>query len=212
MTVSERDSETETRILHAARMVFVRHGTGGARMQEIAQEAGVNQALLHYYFRSKERLAQAVFREIAGEVAPAIVLVLGSDVSIEQKVEQFVHLYIDTLRHSPFIPGYILAELHFNPGRLTTLAAEIAAEHMGEMMKSFLPSLAAQLDERAMIGAMRPIPVDQFLVNMVSLCVFPFAARPVMRLVFGQDDAAFSRFLDERRKELPDFILNALRP
>ncbi|MEO7218459.1 MAG: TetR/AcrR family transcriptional regulator [Gemmatimonadaceae bacterium] len=206
------DGETEERILQAARTVFVRHGTGGARMQDIAQEAGVNQALLHYYFRSKDRLAQAVFRDIAGRVAPAIVLVFGSDSSIEQKVEQFVQLYIDTLRQSPFIPGYIIAELHFNPERLTTLAADIAAQHLGDAMKSFLPRLAAQLEEQARIGAMRSIAVDQFLVNMVSLCVFPFAASPVLRLVFGQDDADFSRFLDERRKELPDFILNALRP
>lgn len=209
---SARDGETEERILRAARTVFVRHGTGGARMKDIALEAGVNQALLHYYFRSKDQLAQAVFRDVAGHVAPSIVAVFGSDSSIEQKVEQFVHLYIDTLRQSPFMPGYIVAELHFNPERLTALAARIAGEHLGSAMKSFLPRLAAQLDEQAKIGAMRPIAVDQFLVNMVSLCVFPFAARPVLRLVFGQDDAAFSRFLDERRKELPDFILNALRP
>ncbi len=209
---TDRDGETEGRILEAARAVFVRHGTGGARMQEIAQEAGVNQALLHYYFRSKDRLAQAVFRDVAGRVAPAIIAVFGSESSIEEKVDQFVHLYIDTLRRSPFIPGYIIAELHFNPERLTALAAEIASQHLGDTMKSFLPRLASQLDEQAKIGAMRPIGVDQFLVNMVSLCVFPFAARPVLRVVFGQDDAAFSRFLDMRRKELPDFILNALRP
>jgi hypothetical protein len=79
-------------------------------------------------------------------------------------------------------------------------------------MQSFLPRLGAQLDEQVRIGAMRSIAPDQFLVNLVALCVFPFVARPVLRIVFGQDDAAFSRFLDERRAELPDFILNALRP
>ena len=209
---TERDGETEGRILQAAQTVFIRHGTGGARMQDIAQEAGVNQALLHYYFRSKDRLAQAVFRDVAGRVAPSIVAVFGSDSDIEEKVEQFVQLYIDTLRHSPFIPGYIVAELNFNPERLTMLAAEIASEHLGDAMQSFLPHLAAQLDEHAARGKMRPIAPDQFLVNMVSLCVFPFVVRPVLRLVFGQDEAAFSRFLDERRRELPRFILNGLRP
>jgi hypothetical protein len=59
---------------------------------------------------------------------------------------------------------------------------------------------------------MRSIAPEQFLVNLIALCVFPFAARPVLRSVFGQDDEAFNRFLDERRTELPDFILNALRP
>ena len=209
---SEKDGETEERILQAARTVFVRHGTAGARMQEIAEEAGVNQALLHYYFRSKDRLAQAVFRDVAGRMVPSIVAVFGSNSSIEQKVEQFVHLYIDVVRQSPFIPGYIVAELHFNPERLTALASEIAGAHPASVIKAFMPRLGAQIDEQVRIGAMRSIAPDQFLVNLVALSVFPFVARPVLRIVFGQDDAAFSRFLDERRKELPDFILNALRP
>ena len=209
---NDRDGETEERILQAARTVFVRHGTAGARMQEIAEEAGVNQALLHYYFRSKDRLAQAVFRDVAGRMVPSIVAVLGSESSIEQKVEQFVHLYIDVVRQSPFIPGYIVAELHFNPERLTALAAEVAGTHPASVMRAFLPRLGAQIDEQVKIGAMRSIAPDQFLVNLVALCVFPFVARPVLGIVFGQDDAAFSRFLDERRRELPDFILNALRP
>jgi TetR/AcrR family transcriptional regulator len=206
------DGKTEKRILEAAKAVFIRHGTAGARMQDIAEEAGVNQALLHYYFRSKDRLAQAVFRDIAGRMVPSLVAVFGSESSIEQKVEQFVHLYIDVVRQSPFIPGYIVAELHFNPERLTALASEIAGAHPASVMQSFIPRLGAQLDEHVRIGAMRTISPAHFLVNLVALCVFPFLARPVLRIVFGQDDAAFSRFLDERREELPDFILNALRP
>ena len=105
-----------------------------------------------------------------------------------------------------------LAELHFNPERLTALAAEVAGTHPASVMQAFLPRLGAQIDEQVKIGAMRSIAPDQFFVNLVALCVFPFIARPVLRIVFGQDDAAFSRFLDERRRELPDFILNALRP
>src|SRR5918997_7044366 len=97
------DRDTEERILDAARAVFVRHGTAGARMQEIAQEAGVNQALLHYYFRSKDRLAEAVFRQVAGRLLPTVFEILGSDLSIEEKVERFVSLYIDTLSRSPFL-------------------------------------------------------------------------------------------------------------
>lgn len=209
---SDRDGETEEKILQAARTVFVRRGTAGARMQEIADEAGVNQALLHYYFRSKDRLAQAVFRDVAGRMVPAIVAVFGAESSIEQKVVQFVHLYIDVVRQSPFIPGYIVSELHFNPERLTALASEIAGSHPANVMQSFLPRLGAQIDQQVHIGAMRSIAPDQFLVNLVALCVFPFVARPVLNIVFGQDDAEFSRFLDERREELPDFILNALRP
>jgi AcrR family transcriptional regulator len=210
--ITERDGETEKRILEAAQKIFVRRGTAGARMQEIAEEAGVNQALLHYYFRSKDRLAQAAFRDVAGRMVPSLVRIFTSSDRIELKVEQFVHLYIDTVRKTPFIPGYIVSELHFNPERLTTLAAEIAGAHPASVMQSFLPRLGAQIAERVAAGEMRPIAPDQFLLNLLALSVFPFIARPIMRIVLGQDDAEFNRFLDERRATLPAFILNALRP
>jgi AcrR family transcriptional regulator len=209
---SKRDGDTERRILEAAHTVFIRSGTAGARMQEIAAEAGVNQALLHYYFKSKDHLAQAVFLDLATRMIPSIVGVLGSSSSIEQKVEQFVHRYIDTVRESPFIPGYILAELHFNPQRLAAATSRIAGAHPASLMQAFLSKLGAQLAEQARIGTMRAVAPEQFLVNLIALCVFPFAARPLLGIGLGLDDAAFGRFLDERRAELPRFILNALRP
>src|SRR6478672_10679750 len=86
----QADSDTERRILDAAHVVFLRRGTAGARTQEIAKEAGVNSALLHYYFRSKARLAEAVFQRAAGQLLPAIVRILSSDAELEAKVEQVV--------------------------------------------------------------------------------------------------------------------------
>src|SRR3982751_2976890 len=110
-----RDGDTEQRILEAAHAVFIRRGTAGARMQEIAKEAGVNQALLHYYFRSKERLSSAVFQPIARSIFPALVQTLGSDLSIEEKIDQLITLYLDNLSRSPFLPGYLLSEMHHHP-------------------------------------------------------------------------------------------------
>lgn len=206
-----RDGDTEQRILRAARSVFVRRGTAGARMQEIATEAGVNQALLHYYFRSKSRLADAVFRDVAGRLVPAVARLLGSDVPLEEKVERFVHLYIDNVRESPFLPGYLLAELHHHPERLAELRHAVPPQP-ALLAGGILQRLGAQLEERAAAGTMRRISPEQFVVNLLALSVFPFAARPVLELAFGLDDAAFARFLDERRAELPGLILNALRP
>src|SRR5436305_2140381 len=105
---SANDGETETRILDAARAVFIRRGTSGARMQEIAREAGVNQALLHYYFRSKERLSSAVFQQIARGIFPALIQTLGSDLTLDEKIDRLIALYLDNLSRSPFLPGYLL--------------------------------------------------------------------------------------------------------
>jgi TetR/AcrR family transcriptional regulator len=206
------DRDTEHRILEAARTVFVRRGTAGARMQEIAHEAGVNQALLHYYFRSKDRLAEAVFRQVAGRILPNVFETLGSDASIEQKVERMVHLYLDSLTRSPFLPSYILSELHHHPERASQLFAAAAGVEPARFATPILRKLGSQIDARVREGSMRPIAPEQFAVNLISLCIFPFAARPLLHVAFGLDEAAFARFIEQRKRELPAFFLNALRP
>ena len=210
--VNQQDGDTERRILDAARHVFTRRGTAGARMQEIAEEAGVNQALLHYYFRTKDRLAEAVFREAALRLAPAVGGILGSDLPLEEKIERFVHLYIDTARRNPFLPGYVLAEMHHHPDRIVALAAGLARSAPAALAQPLVARLDAQLRAAAAAGTMRPISPQQFLVNLLGLCVMPFAARPMLTAVLGLDAAAFDRFLDERRAELPAFIIRGLRP
>ena len=206
------DDDTEQRILRAARSVFVRRGTAGARMQEIAAEAGVNQALLHYYFRSKDRLAEAVFREAASRLVPAVLRLLGAaDIPLEAKVERFVHLYIDTVRQHPYLPGYILAELHHHPERVTLLREAMGIDP-AQLQAVLRERLGAQLQERAAAGTMRPIAPEQLVVNLLSLAVFPFAGRPLLGVALGLEGDDFERFLDERRRELPGFILAALRP
>lgn len=191
--------------------MFIRRGTAGARMQEIAAEAGVNQALVHYYFRSKDRLAATVFKEAASRLIPAVMQLFGSDATLEEKVERFVHLYLDTVRQSPFLPAYIVAELHQQPERLTALI-DSAGVSPRLVAGEVLERLGAQLREAAADGTIRPIAPEQFFVSLLGLSVMPFLLRPLLHTVLGMDDEAFGRFLDERRAELPGLILRGLRP
>lgn len=206
-----RDTETEKKILGAARTVFLRRGTAGARMQEIAEEAGVNQALLHYYFRTKERLAATVFREAASRLVPAVLGVFKSGAPLEQKIEQFVHIYIDTVRASPFIPGYVVSEMHHHPERLAAML-ESEGVDPAAIAVNLRQKLAAELEAAAGRGEIRQIAPEQFLLNMIGLTVIPFIARPALGIVFRMDEPAFHRLLDERRAILPRMILNSLRP
>jgi AcrR family transcriptional regulator len=180
-------------------------------MQEIAEEAGVNQALLHYYFRTKERLAATVFREAAGRLLPAVLGVFKSEVSLADKIEQFVHIYIDAVRSSPFIPAYVVSEMQHHPERL---AAMLEGEGIdpAPIAMNLRTRLAAELDEAALRGEIRPIAPEQFLLNIIGLAAIPFLARPALRVVFRMDDPAFHKLLDDRRAILPGMILNSLRP
>src|SRR5437870_13751743 len=103
-----RDGDTERRILDAAHAVFVRRGTAGARMQEIATEAGVNQALLHYYFRNKEQLALAAFQRAGRGFMPAVVQVIAAGGDLDEKVRRIVQLELSHLARAPYLPGYII--------------------------------------------------------------------------------------------------------
>jgi AcrR family transcriptional regulator len=205
-------ADTETRILDAARVVFTRAGTAGARMQDIAREAGVNQALLHYYFRSKQALADRVFREAVTTLLAALPGVIRQDAPLEELFRSFVRTYIDTVRRTPFLPAYMAAEAHHNPERVVAVIESITGTDPHDKSPQLLRKVQALIDSRVAAGEMRPIRAEHLMVNTMSLLAFPFVARSILGSVYAMDDAAFDRFLDERRDELPRFLLNAMRP
>lgn len=207
----ERDRTTEEKILDAAHTVFVRRGTSGARMQDIAKEANVNQALLHYYFRHKDRLSEAVFRRAAGELMPRVMQILASDGRVAEKVAQIVTLEIDQFTRTPYLPGYIISELQHHPERAHQLIDMLAGPAANRRAQA-LDVLRRQLATESRARRILPISAEQFIVNLVSLCIFPFAARPMIMALLGLSDADFIRFIDARRTELPTFFLRALQP
>ncbi|HTJ21363.1 MAG TPA: helix-turn-helix domain-containing protein [Gemmatimonadaceae bacterium] len=208
----QRDRDTEQRILDAANTVFVRRGTAGARMQEVAEEAGVNKALVHYYFRNKSRLAEAVFRRVASGLFASAGAILGSDVDLETKVQRIIALYLDQLARTPYAPGYVIGELNQHPDRAKQLLDVVRRLRDDAMTPDFVATLATQLRSEARKHNIRAIPAEQFIVNLVSLCIFPFAAKPMLCTVLQLDDKGFARFVDDRKRTLPAFFLNALRP
>jgi len=206
------DADSETRILDAAHAVFVRRGTAGARMAEIAREAGVNHALVHYYFRSKQRLAEAVFRRAASQLFPAMLAVFASELSIEEKVRRIVSAQVDMLLENRYLPAYLLAELNHYPERAELLLSSIAGATPDVVRPRLFGKLAEQLEAAVREGTLRPISPQAFVLNLVSMVVYPFAARPFVMAVMGLDDARFTAMMQQRKTELPEFFLAALRP
>lgn len=181
-------------------------------MADIAQEAGVNQALLHYYFRTKERLAEAVFGRAAVRLLPPVFRILPSDLDLATKVERVIAHELEQLAATPHLPAYILAELNHHPERSGQLLRTLTGLDPSRVRPDVFGVLGRQIAERVDTGAMRPIGVEQFAINLIALCVFPFAARPMLMTLGGWDAAGFSAFIDERKRTLPVFFLHALRP
>jgi TetR/AcrR family transcriptional regulator len=208
----ERNGNTEQQILDGAHTVFLRHGTSGARMQDIAAEAGVNQALLHYYFRNKERLSEAVFRRAAAQLLPRVIGIMASDAALEDKIARVVEIELDYLLRTPYLPGYIISELQNHPERVRQLLSAVTGMTPELVGPQVVTRLRGQLEEGVKDGRFRPIAPDQLIVNLFSLCIFPFAARPMLMALLGMDQQGFERFIVQRRGQLAEFILRALRP
>ena len=111
----EKNTSTESSILDAAKRIFQNKGMDGARMQEIADEANINKAMLHYYFRSKELLFEAVFTNAFALLAPQLNAILNDDSSIEEKIKKFTFNYISFIIKHPYLPNFIIQELNRNP-------------------------------------------------------------------------------------------------
>src|SRR6476660_1082532 len=140
-----RDRDTEQRILDAAHVVVSRRGTAGARMQQIAEEAGVNKALLHYYFRNKSRLGEAVFRRVAVGMFARLAGIMGGDADIETKVTQIVEIYFSQLSKVPYVPGYVLSELNQHPERSRQLLEIVHTLRANPEAPDFIGALSKQL-------------------------------------------------------------------
>ena len=180
-------------------------------MQEIADEAGVNKALLHYYFRSKDRLALAIFQRVAAAVFGRIAQLLMSNAELEDKVRGIIGVYLDQFAKTPYAPAYVISEVNLHPERAGQFF-EMISRTTGSSPVQMLGLLQRQIDARVGARTMRRIAADQFFTNLVSLCVFPFAAKPLLCAVLQLDDAGFAAYIERRKVELPRFYLDALRP
>jgi len=198
---TKKDS-TENKILEAAKNVFVTKGMEGARMQEIADEAGINKALLHYYFRTKERLFEAIFAEIIKFAFPHITRIVKSDVPIVSKIEQVIDAYIDLLIKHPFIPGFVIKELNRDPSGLFKLVVKF-----GLNPQIILDEIQLAMDR----GEIIQMPPRHLAANIISMCIFPFAARPIISFILFKDDQkALDTFYSERADIIKQFVINAV--
>ncbi|MEO6759146.1 MAG: TetR/AcrR family transcriptional regulator, partial [Saprospiraceae bacterium] len=184
--------------------VFVQKGMDGAKMQEIADRAGINKALLHYYYRSKEKLYEMVARAIISRAVPIIREFLETGYPLEEKIRRFVHFYIELIARNPYIPIFVISEMNKHPDRFIEM-----------VLPKELPKPDAffqQVEMEVAAGNIRPVKPQHLVVNMVSLCIFPFVAKPMVRIMMGMSAEETRAFLEEREAEVLRFIQASLRP
>lgn len=198
-----KDTNTEENILNAAKRVFHEKGMDGARMQEIANEAGINKALLHYYYRSKQLLFEAVFKNAFMLLAPQLNKVLNSDDTLNEKIKNFTKNYISfTIKH-PYLPNFIINELNRNPEFVQKLISE---KHFPTISK-----FKQQVEENIENGNIRPIKPEHLFINILALNIFPFIASPLLKGFLSINNENYKQLLEERTTEVSNFIINAIK-
>jgi len=199
-----KDSKTEEVILDAAKVVFMEYGLYGARMQQIADRAGINKALLHYYFRNKERLFDRVFENALSRYFQNMEVLLDESLPIIDRVHSYADRFIDFLAEYPQMAIFLIKEVSLNQA----LFEEKVNRHKKEKA-----SLILVLNHGIQRGEIQPVDAMMFFVNLVSLCTYPFVARPIFKVVAAKNGAPWD--IEEHialRESIHEFINNKTKP
>lgn len=189
------DNSTQEKIKEAARKVFTRKGFSAARTRDIAEEAGINLALLNYYFRSKEKLFDLVMLENIQRFMLVMKGVFNDErLSLKEKISAFAENYITLLKSQPDLPLFILSEIKANPDKLVA--------NMGVKNMLFKSHFFEQLKEVSK-EKINPLHV---IMNILGLTVFPFVASPLLKNLGDLKENDFDALMDERKLLIPVWI------
>jgi TetR/AcrR family transcriptional regulator len=202
--MTDNDKQTEEKIFEAATDVFVEKGMDGARMQDIATHAGINKALLHYYYRTKDQLFNAVFEMIAGKILKRFAPVFDETLSLEEKIRFFYKEHIAFLQANPRLPGFLLNEVNRNPERIKNLLKNVDFDNI--WLKLF-----QQHEEELKKFNITKASMPQLMISIASLSVFPFAARGILEGILEKTGHNFNDYMEERKEYAADFVINAIK-
>jgi len=202
--MTEDDRQTEEKIFDAASIVFQEKGMDGARMQDIANRAGINKALLHYYFRTKDLLFEAVFQKVAGRLFAKFAPVLSEGLTLEDKLRFFYREHITFMKENPRLPAFILNEINRHPERIKKITRHIDFIKLWETIEK------QHKEELEKYNITIDI-VPQVMVSIAALSVFPFAARGIIEGIFESLGVDFDKYIEDRKEFAADFIMGALK-
>jgi transcriptional regulator, tetR family len=196
---STKDISTEERIKAAARKVFHQKGYAATRTRDIAEEAGINHAMVNYYFRSKEKLFGIVMTETMGQFFKGVGVILNDEsTSLEKKIEQVVANYIDLLLEEPDLPTFIFNEVRPNPQFF------VEQSPIREVLTN--SALTRQYAEAVARGEISEPNLMHAILNVIGLVIFPFVAKPILSAITNLPEEQYKALMLERKKLIPQWI------
>ncbi len=199
-----RSRNTEQKIFDAATELFLEKGVDRTSVREIATKAGINLALMNYYFRSKENLFSSIFSQLVKTNSEELIRILNSDLELNEKIRQYVEVYIDMLSDNPLLVSFVMAILHRSRERITEMKA-ISSLYGTDKFRQ-------QVLEEGKKGNIRRTDPSQLFVDMMSLIAFPFAIKMLVMDKNNMTEKEFQAFLEERKTRIPEMLIDSMRP
>jgi len=199
-----KSKNTEQKIFDAATELFMEKGVDRTSVRDIASKAGINLALMNYYFRSKENLFDAIFTNLVTENTRELLKILNSDMGLEEKIRSYVNAYIDMLTANPLLVPFFMAIIHRSQEKITQM--KVISNLYGT------EKFSQQIVDEGKNGTIRRTDPSHFFVDMISMITFPFAIRPLIMDRNEMSDEEFNEFIQERKEHVTEVLLKCMMP
>lgn len=197
-----KKSGPEVEIFNAAQKLFLKKGYNGTSLRDIATEANTSNTMVNYYYRSKDKLFIQVFGEVfSRQYSKFIAILLDSDIDIYEKINKAVAFYGDFLRDDPSVAIFLIREINRDPAMIGKCIQELTQPELACFLND-------QIQNEICQGRMRDIPAHVLVINLLSLCIFPVIAKPIIQNAICIDDIAYSM----QQKAVADFLIKSILP
>ncbi|HPR32663.1 MAG TPA: TetR/AcrR family transcriptional regulator [Prolixibacteraceae bacterium] len=203
----EKNSNNEQLILETAERLFLEKGFAMTSTTQIAKEVGCNQAMVHYYFRTKEKLFQSIFEKKIKNFLSPFLQDFDSNIPFEKRIEQLIEAHFNFLKENPKIPFLFFNELLTNPARVDALKSSLTELPQSVFLK-FRNDLQVEIDK----GNIRPINIINLLISIMALNVAGFLIKPIIQNVGNISESDYDKIIENRKKENVLTILKSLKP
>lgn len=200
---SKQGNATRLKLMETARELFIAKGVDRVGVREIATKAGVNLSLMNYYFQSKENLLEQIFETSIKEDGQRLRQILNTDKPLDQKVREYVYEYIDVLSNDPLLVPFVLSIINRNAEQ----APRLKSVHTLYNTEAFSKQIKTEVDK----GNIKPVDPEQFYISMVSLILFPFAIKPLVKYRLGLADEEMAKVLKSRKEHVYEMLMASLK-
>ncbi|HPD95872.1 MAG TPA: TetR/AcrR family transcriptional regulator [Tenuifilaceae bacterium] len=200
---TRQGNATRQKIMETARELFIAKGVDRVGVREIALKAEVNLSLMNYYFQSKENLLEQIFEDSIKDTGHKLKQILNADVTLDVKIKNFIDFYVDILREDPLLVPFVLSIIHRNAEQAPRLKAVSTLYNT----EAFSKQVRAEIES----GNIRPTDPEQLFISMISLILFPFAIKPLVKYRMALTDSDMEKFLMARKEHIYNIIMCSIK-